>query len=133
MTGLAGALIALGASPAHAVVAAAGPGSFTAGYLTPVVAVPKGGPLTFVNHDVADHSVTAKALLSRKVAKKTAYCKSYTPTSCPLFTSAVIVGGESGAVQGLGNAKPGRHYEFACRVHGNMRGILVVAGSGSSR
>ena len=128
----AGALLALGASPARAVVAAAGPGAFTAGYATPVVVVPDGAPLTFANADLADHTLTSDAKLPRRIAKKTAYCKTYGVRSCPVFTTPDVSTGESAEVRGLKNASPGRLYEFACRIHSRMRGTLVVAGVPSS-
>ena len=128
LSGLAGALVLATAAPAHAVVAAAGPGAFTTGYATRVVTTPVGGPVTFANGDVADHTLTSKATLPRKVARKTSRCRGYSRTSCPLFTTSVVASGESAAVQGLERVKAGRQYEFVCQIHGSMTGTLVVAG-----
>lgn len=126
----AGALVLGGALPAHAAVALAGPGAAVAGYATRIVATPDGTPVTFVNADVSDHTVTAAdATLRRKAAKKTSYCKAYGVRSCPLFTSGVVPGGESAEVRGLGRAKPGREYEFVCQIHGSMQGTLIVLGT----
>ena len=131
---LAGATLGLGAAPAHAVVAAAGPGAAVAGYATPVVVAPDGAGVTFANSDLADHTLTAsEAKLPRRIAKKTRYCKSYGVRSCPLFTTGVVAGGESATVAGLERAKPGTEYEFVCQIHGGMRGTLVVPGAASNR
>ena len=125
------ALVAL-APAAHAVVAAAGPGASFGGYATRVVVVPRGGPLTFVNGDLADHTLTSEARLPRRIAKKTPHCKAYGARSCPVFTSPVVPGGESGAVQGLNRVKPGRDYEFMCMIHSGMRGTLIVGGAATA-
>lgn len=124
----AGALVVLAASPASAVVAAAGPGSFTTGYVTPVVVAAKGGSLTFFNGDVATHTLTSEAYLPKKIARKTKRCRSFSRTTCPLFTTRTVGEGESGRVDGLNHVKPGRQYDFYCRVHSGMRGTLVVPG-----
>ena len=117
-------------APAHAVVAAAGPGAFQTGYATRVVITAKGGPVTFFNGDVADHSLTAAdARLPKRIARKTARCRAYSARSCPLFSSPVIAGGQSAEVDGLGRVKPGRQYEFQCVIHNQMKGTLVVAGA----
>ena len=117
-------------TPAHAVVAAAGPGAFAAGFATPVVVAPSGGPVTFVNSDLADHTLTATdAKLPRRVAKKTSWCRSYSVRSCPLFTTGVVGSQSSGDVEGLKRIKPGKQYAFKCEIHGSMTGTLVAAGA----
>ena len=121
----AGLLVAI-ASPAHAVVAAAVPGSFTAGYATRVVVTRVGGPVTFMNGDVATHTDTSKAYLPKKVARKTKRCGQFSPTRCPLFTSGPVGDGMQGPVAGLKAVKSGKQYEFYCQIHTNMRGTLVV-------
>lgn len=132
LSGLAGALMLAGATPAHAVVAAAGPGAFAAGYATRVVVTPAGGPVTFVNGDAADHTLTAAdAKLPKRVAKRTKRCRGYSPRSCPLFTTPVVASGESAEVEGLNRVKAGRQYDFVCQIHGSMTGTLVVAGAAS--
>ena len=128
-----GVFLVLVAPAAHAAVAVAGPGAASTGYATPIVVTPQGAPLTFVNGDIADHTVTAEATLPRRVARKTSYCKSYGVRSCPLFTSGVVPAGESGDVVGVNRAKPGREYEFSCQIHGSMTGTLVVAGAGATK
>jgi plastocyanin len=115
-------------SPAHAVVAAAGPGSFAGSYATPVVFTQSGGPVTFVNGDVAPHTMTAAdAYLPKKIAKKTRRCSGYSPRSCPLFATKTVDSGESAELGGLKRLKPGGQYAFRCMIHSNMRGTLVVA------
>lgn len=132
LSGLAGALVLMTPAPAHAVVAAAGPGAFATGYATRVVVTPAGGPVTFMNGDaVADHTLTAAdATLPKKVAKRTKRCRGYSVRSCPLFATPVVGPGGSAAVEGLKRVKPGQ-YEFKCQIHGSMTGTLVVAGAGS--
>ena len=132
LSGLTGALVLATSSPAHAVVAAAGPGAFTTGFATRVVVTPVGGPVTFVNGDVAEHTLTAAdATLPKKVAKRTKRCRGYSARSCPLFTTVVVPSGESAPVEGLNRVKAGQQYEFVCQIHGSMTGTLVVAGTPS--
>lgn len=131
MFALAVTALVVGAAPAHAVVGLAGPGASFAGYATPTVVVPRGGPLTFANADLADHTLTSEARLPRRIAKKTRYCRTYGVRSCPLFTSAIVGAGESAQVAGIQRARPGREYEFRCQIHSGMRGTLVVLGAGA--
>ena len=120
-------------SPAHAVVAAAGPGSFTAGYVTRVVVVPVGGPLTFVNGDAVTHTLTADdAFLPRRVARKTSRCSSYPARRCPLFDSGSVGTGDTVEVEGLNRLKAGRQYAFYCQIHSSMTGILIAGGAGEN-
>jgi plastocyanin len=126
--GAAGAAVFLTPGPAQAVVAAAAPGSFFGTYATPVVFTRPGGPLTFVNGDVADHTITASdAYLPRRVALRTKRCDSYSARRCPLFTSGTVGAGDTGEVKGLKRVKAGRQYAFRCDIHSSMRGTLVVA------
>ena len=128
--GSAGLLLLAG--PAHAAVAAAGPGASTAGFATRVVVTPVGGSVTFVNGDVADHTLTASdAYLPKKVARKTAYCKPYPKRACPLFTTGSVGAGDSASVQGLDRLAAGE-YPFRCQIHSGMTGTLVVAGSATT-
>lgn len=117
-------------TPAHAVVAAAGPGAYATGFATRVVVTPVGGPVTFVNADIADHTLTAStAKLPRRIAKKTSWCRNYSVRSCPLFSTGVVGSQSSGEVEGLARVKPGRQYAFKCEIHGTMTGTLVAAGA----
>ncbi len=130
LTAMVAALVTASAAPAHAVVAAAGPGAFTTGFATRVVVTPKGGPVTFFNGDIAEHTLTADdAVLKRRIAKKTPHCSGYSLRSCPVFTTKVVPSGESAEVEGLNRVKAGRQYDFVCQIHGSMTGTLVVAGA----
>ncbi len=125
------ALLVLGAaSPAHAVVAATAPGSSVAGYATRAVVAPVGGPVTFFNGDVVDHTLTAfNSYLPKRAARKASWCRGYSLRRCPLFTTGSVNSGESAEVQGLEHVKPGRQYEFYCQIHSGMRGTLVAVGA----
>ncbi|MDQ3962872.1 MAG: plastocyanin/azurin family copper-binding protein [Actinomycetota bacterium] len=123
----AGFLVVLAAAPAGARVAAAGPGSFAAGFATPVVATTVGGTVTFFNSDVAAHNFTAaEDFVSKKRAKKAEWCASYAKGKCPLFWTPTIAAGEQTDVLGLDLVKSGETYAFICSIHPNMRGILVA-------
>jgi plastocyanin len=125
---LAGAMVVALAGSAHAVVAAAAPGSFSGSYATPVVFTRVGGPLTFFNGDVADHTLTASdSFLPRKVARRTKRCDPYPRRRCPLFATGTVGSGESEDVGGLKRLKAGKQYAFRCQIHSSMRGTLVVA------
>lgn len=135
------AAVALGAPAAHAgdVVgqAAAGPGSYAAGYLTPVVIVQAGGSITFTNLDVAPHSFVHDVAVDgfggphdapwctpAKKGKK--HNKHRHKGPCPVFYSETIGLGQQTQVLGLENVEPGRTYSFFCTVHHNMKGKLIV-------
>ena len=114
-------------APAGAVVVAAVPGSASATYGTPVAVTTVGGSLTFVNGDIAPHDVVAyEDYLSKKVAKKTAWCKFFPKTECPIFWSESVGTGAFTAVLGLENTESGQQYEYFCSIHPRMRGTLVT-------
>lgn len=127
--GIVGASIALVvglASPAKAVVAAAAPGSFAAGWATPVIVTPVGGPVTVANADAAPHQLVANdSFLPRKLAKKAPWCKTYPAKSCPLFWSESVTTGQSAQLLGTQYLKSGEQYPFRCAIHANMTGTLV--------
>lgn len=124
---LAACLVSAFAAPAHAAVAAAGPGGFAAGFITPVVVVGPGEELTFANADVAPHNVTAvDAFLSKKDAKKSKWCSAFDKGKCPLFWSPTITAGEQTSVEGLDKLSPGKQYAFICTLHPNMKGTLIA-------
>ena len=121
------ALVVAASAPAHAAVAAAVPGSFAAGFATPVVVAPPGQGITFVNADPAPHNFIADGVyLPKKDAKKTKWCSAYTAKTCPLFWSPTIAAGETTAVEGLERLESGKQYPFFCSVHPGMKGTLVV-------
>lgn len=120
-------IVVLGAAPAEARVAAAGPGGFATGFATPVVVTTVGGTVTFVNSDVASHNFVAdEDFVPKKLAKKKQWCASYSKGKCPLFWSPTITAGQQTDVLGLGLLKSGQTYSFFCSLHPNMRGTLVT-------
>lgn len=122
-----GLLVVLAAAPAGARVAVAGPGAFAAGYATPVVITPAGGPVTLVNADAAPHNfIAVDAFIPKKVAKKVEWCPNYSKGKCPLFWSETIGAGEQTDVLGLERVVSGKQYAFVCTLHAAMRGTLVV-------
>lgn len=127
IVGAAVALVVALASPARAVIATAVPGSFAAGWATPVILTPVGGPVTVVNADIAPHKLVADGIfLPKKRAKKTPWCKDgYPKKRCPLFWSEAVGTGQSTEVLGLERIKSGEEYPFKCEIHPNMTGVLV--------
>jgi plastocyanin len=127
-TAAAAIVLVVGASaPAHAAVAAAAPGGFLTGFATPVVAAAQGEAITFVNTDIAPHNFVADdVFLSKKEAKRSRWCSAFTPTTCPLFWSPTITGGEQANVEGIERLESGKQYPFYCTVHPSMKGTLVI-------
>ena len=124
--GAALALVLAAAAPAQAVVAAAVPGSYLAGWATPVIVTRVGGPVTVANTDVAPHRLVADGpVLPKKRAKKAPWCSNYPAKDCPLFWSETVGLGQSAPVQGLEYIKSGEQYPFVCEIHANMTGVLV--------
>ncbi|MDQ3957132.1 MAG: plastocyanin/azurin family copper-binding protein [Actinomycetota bacterium] len=121
------ALVAGASAPAHAAVAAAGPGGFLTGFATPVVVSAPGEAISFTNGDIAPHNFVADGIfLPRKEAKKARWCTSFTATSCPLFWSPTITAGETADVEGVERLESGKQYPFYCTVHPGMKGTLVI-------
>jgi polyvinyl alcohol dehydrogenase (cytochrome) len=88
-----------------------GPGAATAGYLTPVVVMQKGGTLTYTNlADIAHHDVDSV---------------DNGPDGAPLFASDFADLGESVPVVGVDKLAAGQ-YRFKCSLHVGMQGTLVV-------
>lgn len=126
-TAVASLMIVGTSNQADAAAVAAGPGSFAAGFLTPVTAAPVGGPLMFVNGDIQPHNVIAtEDFLPKAVAKKSAWCKGYAKTKCPIFWSATVGTGGQTPVLGLENLESGTQYPFFCSIHPGMKGTLVA-------
>jgi plastocyanin len=91
----------------------AGPGAQYTTYATPVMVVPVGGPLSFVNNDLPEHDVTA---VDRG------------PDGLPLFHSKLIGIGEVAPVEGLNRLQAGHTYAFYCSIHPGMQGTLIAVG-----
>jgi polyvinyl alcohol dehydrogenase (cytochrome) len=89
----------------------AAPGAASTSYATPVATTGVGGPLSFVNLDLAKHDVVSEAK---------------GPDGKPLFSTPLIDLGESAEVEGLDQVKSGQSYGFFCSIHPGMRGTLVV-------
>ena len=122
-----GILLVASPSPAHAAVAAAAPGGFAAGFVTPVVVTAPDEEITFVNTDIAPHDFLADSVyLSKKAAKKAEWCSGYTKGKCPLFWTPTITAGETTEVFGIENLKSGEQYPFYCSRHPGMKGTLIV-------
>lgn len=101
--------------PADAVAnaAVAVPGSFLAGYATPVLVLSRSAPATFANLDLILHDI-------RSVANA--------PNNQPYFSSDAIGPGETASIDGLAGT-PAGVYEFYCSLHETtMRGTAVVTG-----
>ncbi|MDQ4125522.1 MAG: plastocyanin/azurin family copper-binding protein [Actinomycetota bacterium] len=121
------ALILAAPAPAQAAVAAAVPGSFLAGFATPVVVAAQGEGITFVNADPAPHNFVADGVyLSKKESKKARWCTSFPAKACPLFWSPTIAAGETIEVEGLERLEAGARYPFFCSAHPGMKGTLVI-------
>ncbi len=113
-------------SPASAAVAVAAPGSFAAGFATPVVIAPAATGVTFVNGDIQPHNVIANEdFLSKKDAKKFPWCKYYPKGECPIFWSDTVGQGGTAEVLGLENLTSGSQYSFFCSTHPAMTGTLI--------
>lgn len=94
--------------PAAAVVSA---GSYT--YLPSTIVVTRGQDLTFVNADVAMHSVTATAFRG----------------DTPVFDSGMVTVGTQATVAGVAELPTNTNgYNFFCQLHPGMRGKLIVMG-----
>ena len=127
-------------APANAAVVAAGPGASSTTYVTPVAVAPVGGPLEFVNGDIAPHNVIAmEDVLSQKDAKKASWCDGYKVVkkkkngkkkvrykNCPLFWSETVGLGGTAEVLGLENLESGEQYAFFCSIHPGMQGTLIA-------
>ena len=70
-----------------------------------------GGPLSFVNLDVAQHDVTADE---------------EGPDGKPLFQSRLVGLGETAPIEGLDRLQAGKTYGFYCSIHPGMQGNLIV-------
>lgn len=120
-------LLVAGAPSTYAAAAAAGPGSYAAGFATPVVVMTEGDGITFANTDVVPHNLTASdAFVPKKQAKRVPWCSGFPKGKCPLFRSDTITAGQTAEVEGLERVVSGKQYGFVCTLHTNMKGTLVV-------
>ncbi len=88
----------------------AGPGAASTTYATPVMVTEVGGPLTFVNLDIAQHDVVSRAQ----------------GPGGPLFRSKLIGLAQTAPVEGLDRVEAGKTYGFYCTIHPGMQGTLIV-------
>ena len=84
-----------------------GPGAASTSYATPVATTSVGGPLDFVNLDLAKHDVKSVE---------------HGADGRPLFSTPLIDLGETAPIEGLDRVSSGRSYEFFCTIHPGMRG-----------
>ncbi|MFN2544252.1 MAG: plastocyanin/azurin family copper-binding protein [Actinomycetota bacterium] len=126
-----------GAAPAAAGAASAaaptdtqilsGPTAKYYGYVTPLVVVKKGGPITYTNVDVERHNVVQDVNADGvHGSAKAKWCKQFKKGRCPVFYSPLIGLEQSEPVQGLNALKPGKTYTFYCTLHPGMKGKLLV-------
>lgn len=110
----------------------AGPAAKFYGYVTPVIAISKGDPLTFTNLDVERHNIVQDVEEDGKGGpKKAKWCKGNHSHhdhggDCPLFWSKLIGFQGSTKVKGVRRTKAGETYTFFCTLHHGMKGKLVV-------
>jgi plastocyanin len=100
------------------------------GYLTPVIAIRKGGALSYANFDVVRHNVVQDVAADHKslklsVADKTSWCRQFKKRKCPLFWSKLIGVTQQTPVLGVNKLKSGM-YSFYCTLHPGMKGKLRV-------
>lgn len=98
-----------GPSAGGSATVVAGPGAYVTTYATPVIAIPRGGSLSFANADIPQHDVTAVTKRNGK----------------PIFNSKLIGLGEVTPVNGVDKLASG-NYAFYCTIHPGMTGTLAV-------
>ncbi len=102
----------VGRAPASATIVIDS-GAVRKGYATPAVSVAGGGTVTVVNLDSVDHTVTSVAT---------------GPDGLPVFDVRVPTG-TTATVPGVDLLAAGA-WEFYCKFHPSMRGVLTVEGGG---
>jgi plastocyanin len=111
--------------PVNAVVSP--PAAQFYGYAAPVVVTEKGGQITYMNLDIAQHDVVQDPKADRIAGpRKKPWCKAFRRKACPVFWTRRIGIGQQTKVLGLGAVKPGKTYSFYCTLHPGMRGTLIV-------
>jgi plastocyanin len=130
VTGVTAAAVLAWAAPTGAAgeaKAVSGPTAKYYGYLTPVVVIAKGGPITYTNLDIERHNVVQDVSSDGVHSSgKQKWCPLFDRGRCPIFYSALIGLGKSESVKGLKFVKPGKVYTFYCTLHPGMKGKLVV-------
>ena len=99
------------------------PGSFAAGYTTPVAPYMSGNEMTFVNGDSVLHDVVASVY--RKKADKP-WCSKFPDGKCPLFWSPLVGLGGTTPISGLEDLESGQMYPFYCTLHPAMKGNILA-------
>jgi hypothetical protein len=120
---LCGAFVAPPADAAVTVVVV-NQASRTAGsFATPVVVMPAGGPLTYVNGDVQPHGLASQ----ETGADNQAWCTFYATGRCPLLWAPVTDAGfRTNAVRGLAATTSGATYHLYCVLHPTITGLLLA-------
>ena len=115
--------------------AAAGPGGFSLGYLTPTITIAKGDAITFSNLDAFEHDFVHDVERDgfggkRRVpwCEKAETAEHDHGSACPVFWTELVDSGGQTQVMGLNRVKPGKTYSFFCTEHHNMKGKLIVSG-----
>ena len=106
-----------------------GPAGAFYGYATPLVMAAKGGALDYTNADVVRHDVVQDVEQDGVAGAATKpWCKNFDRGKCPVFWTPLLGLGDTAAVQGLDQLKPGTTYHFYCSVHPGMKGTLIASG-----
>jgi plastocyanin len=94
-----------------------GPQGSATNYLTPQVLTTAGSVVSLTNLDQTTHDVTSRDTRTVVVKKK--------KKKVPLFSSPIVAGGQTAAIPGTEDLKPG-DYDFYCSLHPGMTGTLTV-------
>ena len=97
------------------------------GYLTPVIVASRGGEVSYTNIDLVRHDVVQDPRADGVAGPDNQpWCGRFAAGKCPVFWTPLIGLGQTTAVKGLDNIKPGTTYSFYCSLHPGMRGRLLV-------
>ena len=98
------------APPGAAAQGGAAPAGVPAGFVSPVVVLPQGSSLSFVDADADAHRLVSTVL---------------GPDGYPLLDSGFVSTGQSAVVSNVSTLPPGT-YSFYCSVHPAMTGELII-------